>query len=278
MDEKLLPSIAATVRIALEEDIGSGDITGELIDPERHVSARIVCKESGTLCGAPWAEEVLRQIDPDVTLNWRCEEGDTLVADAIVATLQGSARAIMAGERTLLNFLQTLSGTATEVKRLVSLVAHTEVVLLDTRKTLPGLREAQKYAVRVGGGRNHRMGLFDAYLIKENHIVACGGINAAVSRARQLHAAATVEVEVQDLEELRQALAAGADIIMLDNFAPDAIQEAVKITGGRAKLEASGGIDQESLVNFAESGVDYISVGAMTKHCRALDLSLLIAL
>ncbi len=269
--------LADIVKQALDEDMGSGDITAQLIPENTTIAAIIVAKESGVLCGSPWAEAVFKQLDSNIELAWQLEEGQGFSSGQTLLQLKGSARTIMTGERTALNFLQTLSATATQTQSLVKSVRHTNVSILDTRKTLPGLRTAQKYAVRVGGGTNHRMGLFDAFLIKENHIAACGGIQAAITAARKLHPDKPVEVEVTNLEELDQALAAKADIVMLDNFALQALSLAVERNDGQAKLEASGGIDEETLVSIAETGVDYISVGALTKNCRAIDLSLLIA-
>ncbi len=272
-----LPSdIDSVVRSALAEDIGNGDITAELIPAKKLVSARIISREDGVLCGVPWVNRVFSQLDNSIAVDWRLNESETFKANQVLAEVDGSARPIMSGERTALNFLQLLSGTATCTRELTSRIAHTSAKLLDTRKTLPGLRSAQKYAVRIGGGQNHRMGLFDAYLIKENHIAACGGISEVISKVRTLNLDKSVEIEVQNLTQLQEALAAGANRILLDNFDILALQEAVKITQGQSKLEASGGIDQDLLVKIAETGVDYISIGALTKHCRAIDLSLLI--
>ena len=272
-----LPSdIDSVVRSALAEDIGNGDITAELIPAKKLVSARIISREDGVLCGVPWVNRVFSQLDNSIAVDWRLNESETFKANQVLAEVDGSARPIMSGERTALNFLQLLSGTATCTRELTSRIAHTSAKLLDTRKTLPGLRSAQKYAVRIGGGQNHRMGLFDAYLIKENHIAACGGISEVISKVRTLNLDKSVEIEVQNLTQLQEALAAGANRILLDNFDILTLQEAVKINQGQSKLEASGGIDQDILVKIAETGVDYISIGALTKHCRAIDLSLLI--
>ena len=268
--------LTAIVQSALAEDVGSGDITAELIPAEKLATARLISREAAILCGIPWVDEVFSQLDSGVTLEWQVQEGSRFEANQLLARLSGPARALMSGERTALNFLQTLSGTASYTHYLASLVAHTEVRLLDTRKTLPGLRTAQKYAVRTGGGYNHRIGLFDAYLIKENHIAACGGIEAAIGTARELNPELPLEVEVQDLPQLQQALQAGADIILLDNFELMQLTEAVAANHGQCKLEASGGIDKDSLVKIAETGVDYISIGALTKHYRAIDLSMLL--
>ena len=273
----LIPTdIEAVVRSALAEDIGSGDITAGLVPAKKKVTARIISREGGVLCGAPWVTEVFSQLDDSIVIHWQLEDSDSFEPEQIIAELIGPARAIMTGERTALNFLQLLSGTASYTRGVVARIIHTPTELLDTRKTLPGLRTAQKYAVRIGGGHNHRMGLFDAYLIKENHIATFGGISEIISTARTLMPGKSVEIEVQNLEQLREALAAGADTILLDNFDITDLQEAVAINQGRSKLEASGGIDQDLLVKIAETGVDYISIGALTKHCRAIDLSLLI--
>ena len=272
-----LPSdIDSVVRSALAEDIGNGDITAELIPAKKLVSAKIISREDGVLCGVPWVNRVFSQLDNSIAVNWRFNESETFKANQVLAEVDGSARPIMSGERTALNFLQLLSGTASCTRELTSRIAHTSAKLLDTRKTLPGLRSAQKYAVRIGGGQNHRMGLFDAYLIKENHIAACGGISEVILKARTVSMDKSVEIEVQNLTQLQEALTAGANKILLDNFDILTLQEAVKINQGQSKLEASGGIDQDILVKIAETGVDYISIGALTKHCRAIDLSLLI--
>lgn len=273
-----IPHFADDVRIgvaqALEEDIRSGDITAQLIDENTHTRATIITREAGIFCGRPWVEEVFRQLDPEVRIEWLTADGDSLSPNQPLFRLSGCARSLLTGERTALNFVQTLSGTATISHAYAQKVAHTGVTLLDTRKTIPGLRAAQKYAVLCGGNQNHRIGLYDAFLIKENHITASGGITNAVSRAREIAPGKPVEVEVENFEELQQALSAGADIIMLDNFTTDDIRKAVALTNGQAKLEASGNITDETLVRYAETGVDYISIGALTKHCRALDLSM----
>ena len=268
--------IEQQVSAALREDIGSGDITARLIPAGTKIRARIIARETGILCGCPWVEEVFRQVDDSVTLIWALNEGDQFTENDTLLDLEGDARAILTAERCALNFLQTLSATATQTATLTELVKHTKVKLLDTRKTLPGLRTAQKYAVRVGGGVNHRMGLYDAYLIKENHIAACGGIKEAIAIAREQDAGKPVEVEVRTVAELQDAIAAGADTVMLDNFSLGDMKTAVELTANRCRLEASGGIDGDTLVKIAETGVDCISIGALTKHCRAIDLSLLI--
>lgn len=274
MQLTLPDDISITVARALQEDIGSGDITAALIPQEKQAVAKLITREAAILCGIPWAVEVAFQLDPAIRVEWYANDGDSLAIDAVVAQFTGPARSLLSAERSMLNFLQTLSGTATFARRLRSLVAHTSVILLDTRKTLPGLRSAQKYAVRTGGCSNHRMGLYDAFLIKENHINACGTIAGAVSAARNLDPSKKVEIEVESLDQLHQAIVAGADIVMLDNFTITDMHQAVKVNSGRVKLEASGGIDEESLVKIAETGVDFISIGALTKNCQAIDLSL----
>ena len=271
--------IAHTVAGALEEDIGSGDITAALIEPDTMASASIICRETAVICGIPWAEEVIRQLgDSNITLQWLSGEGTEASADQIIARFTGSARVLLSAERCMLNFLQTLSGTATLSRQYASLISHTSCRLLDTRKTIPGLRTAQKYAVAVGGCSNHRMGLFDAFLIKENHISACGGIRQAVAKARKLAPDKPVEVEVESFAELSEALDAGVDIIMLDNFSIADMREAVRqnlvLGDARRKLEASGGITRQRLVEIAETGVDFISIGALTKDLKAIDLSM----
>ncbi|MBE8718386.1 carboxylating nicotinate-nucleotide diphosphorylase [Cellvibrio polysaccharolyticus] len=266
--------IALSVQQALAEDIRDGDITAQLIDENAIAEARIITREAGVFCGQPWVEAVFQQLDPEVKVTWHTQDGAALQADDLLFTLSGPARSLLTGERTALNFVQTLSGTATISNTYAQKVAHTSVILLDTRKTIPGLRSAQKYAVACGGNRNHRIGLYDAFLIKENHIAASGGITNAVTRALKIAPGKPVEVEVEDFEELHQALTAGADIIMLDNFSLDDIRKAVALAKGKAKLEASGNITDETLVSYAETGVDFISIGALTKHCKALDLSM----
>lgn len=269
-------NVSEIVTLALAEDMGTGDITADLISASAQADAKIICRESGMLCGIPWAEEVFEQLDPSIDRHWLQQDGAMLSKDQSIARFRGNARSILTAERTILNFLQTLSGTASKSAYFASLVAHTNVKLLDTRKTLPGLRVAQKYAVALGGCHNHRMGLFDAFLIKENHISASGGLSQAIENARRLHPDKPVEIEVQNLQQLKQALTAEADIVMLDNFSLKATHEAVALNSGQSKLEASGGINEDSLVKIAETGVDYISIGALTKDCKALDLSLLI--
>ena len=266
--------IAKVVTQALAEDIASGDITAELIGADVQARSRIVTREDGILCGTAFALEAFQQIDPSCHIEWGAQDGDAIAADSVVCTLSGPARALLTGERTALNFLQLLSGTASTAGQYAARVAHTGVKLLDTRKTVPGLRLAQKYAVTCGGCYNHRIGLFDAFLIKENHIAAAGSIAKAVAAARDVAPDKPVEVEVENEAELEQALTAGADRIMLDNFTLEALRDAVSHTAGSADLEASGNVTDETLVAIAETGVDFISIGALTKHVRALDLSM----
>ena len=275
-DSSLPTDLALIVNLALQEDIGDGDITSLLIADNLQAKAHILCREEAVLCGIAWVEEAYRNIDSRVQIQWNFKDGDSLKKDAQVAEIVGNARAILTGERTALNFLQTLSGTATITKQYTERLKGTSVILLDTRKTLPGMRNAQKYAVRVAGGSNHRKGLYDAYLVKENHIQSCGNISNAIATARKIDPNKVLEVEVQNLEQLSEAISAKPDIIMLDNFKLQDIRKAVTINPGNAKLEVSGNINQESLVNVAKTGVDYISVGALTKHCRAIDFSLLL--
>lgn len=270
----LRAAIIANVQAALAEDIAEGDITAQLVPAGQLSRGRVITREDCVLAGTAWAEEVFRRLDRRVQLVWCQREGDRVRAGSVLFRIEGPSRAILSGERAALNFLQTLSATATVARHHADRVAHTAVQLLDTRKTLPGLRIAQKYAVAVGGCHNHRLGLWDAFLIKENHIAACGSIAAAVATARQTAPGKPVEVEVETLAELELALAAGADIIMLDDFTRADIRTAVKTTAGRARLEVSGGVTEATLVALAETGVDYISIGGLTKHVRAIDLSM----
>ncbi|AMO69434.1 carboxylating nicotinate-nucleotide diphosphorylase [Zhongshania aliphaticivorans] len=271
---QLQRDITETVAFALKEDIGSGDITAQLIPVTQTAKARIITRENAVICGTEWVNEVFRQIDSSVTIHWHVADGDAVKPDQLLFELAGSARSLLTGERTALNFLQLLSGTATICKSYADIVAHTEVRLLDTRKTIPGLRTAQKYAVTCGGCHNHRIGLYDAFLIKENHIAACGGIPAAISAAKEIAPGKSVEVEVESIAELEIALTGNADIIMLDNFSLADMKTGVELTAGRAKLEASGNVDTSTLAGIAETGVDYISIGALTKHAQAVDLSM----
>ncbi|MFP8965973.1 carboxylating nicotinate-nucleotide diphosphorylase [Pokkaliibacter sp. CJK22405] len=269
-----LQGLTTTVSHALAEDIGSGDITAQLIPADSMAKAQVISRDQAVICGAPWVTEVFKQVDPSVEITWHVEEGQEVAPNTLLFSLYGNARSLLTGERAALNFLQTLSGTATRCKYFARMIEGTGVRLLDTRKTLPGLRLAQKYAVTQGGCFNHRIGLYDAYLIKENHIMACGSISAAVAQARQLSPGKTVEVEVESLDELEQALNAGADIIMLDNFSFEDMRTAVSTANGRAKLEASGNVNEKTLRAIADTGVDFISIGTLTKDCTAVDLSM----
>ena len=266
--------ISERVQQALAEDVGAGDITASLIAPDTLASADVITREAGVLCGKAFAEETFRQVDARCGTVWQVEDGDHINAGDSLYRVTGPARALLTAERTALNFLQALSGTATVAKAYADRIAHTDVRLLDTRKTLPGLRLAQKYAVACGGCYNHRIGLFDAFLIKENHIAAAGGIREAIIAARHIAADKPVEIEVETLLELDTALSAEPDRIMLDNFSLEALREAVARTAGQAELEASGNVTDQTLVAIAETGVDLISIGALTKHIRALDLSM----
>jgi nicotinate-nucleotide pyrophosphorylase (carboxylating) len=273
----LPPDLHDVVVRALAEDLGSGDLTAQLIPESTRARAKLRVRENAVLCGAPWFERVFRELDPHATINWHYHDGADLPADSIVCELGGAARALLSGERTALNLLQTLSGTATAARRYVEAIRGTGARILDTRKTLPGLRLAQKYAVRCGGAGNHRVGLFDAVLIKENHIAAAGGIAQAVRAARAEQRLVMIEVEVETLHQMQAALGSGATRLLLDNFTPPAMREAVALRNARApavELEASGGIDLDSIREIAETGVDFISVGAITKHLRAIDYSL----
>ncbi|MBJ6611026.1 MAG: carboxylating nicotinate-nucleotide diphosphorylase [Candidatus Thiothrix moscowensis] len=266
--------IQETVRRALVEDIGTGDVTAGLIPAGKLATATVISREEAVLCGTAWFDEVFRQLDPQVQVVWEHQDGDKVAVDTLLCTLTGSARSILSGERAALNFLQTLSATATATRRYVDLVAHTRCRILDTRKTLPGLRTAQKYAVVCGGGTNHRIGLYDRVLIKENHIMAAGSITAAIAQARKLHPGILVEVETENLQELAEAVAASADIIMLDEYSLADMREAVRLVAGKIPLEASGSVNPETVVAIAETGVDFVSIGSITKHVRAVDLSM----
>ncbi|WP_288353338.1 carboxylating nicotinate-nucleotide diphosphorylase [uncultured Marinobacter sp.] len=272
--ELLRQSRIETVAQSLREDIGDGDITAMLIPQARISRGHVITRDAATIAGRAWVEEVFRQVDPGVTLSWQVQDGDEASPGQSLFSMEGPARSLLTAERSALNWLQLLSGVATTCAGHARRVAHTGVQLLDTRKTLPGLRLAQKYAVTCGGCHNHRIGLWDAFLIKENHIAACGSIADAVREARRLAPGRPVEVETENLEELDQALAAGTDIIMLDEFSLEDMRQAVIHTAGAAKLEASGGVNSETLVPIAETGVDYISIGALTKDVRAVDLSM----
>ncbi|MEH6585394.1 MAG: carboxylating nicotinate-nucleotide diphosphorylase [Halioglobus sp.] len=266
--------ISANVQAALSEDVGDGDITAQLIPASAQANGRVITREPGVMCGRAWVDAVFNAVDPNISLDWLKNDGELLAADDVLFSFSGPARGLLTGERAALNFLQLLSGTASICHRYAALVAGTGVKLLDTRKTIPGLRIAQKYAVNCGGCHNHRVGLYDAFLIKENHISACGGIAQAVQTARKNAPEKPVEVEVESLAELEKALFAGADRVMLDNFSLDDMRSAVAITAGRAQLEASGNVTDKTLRPIAETGVDYISIGALTKDCKALDLSM----
>jgi nicotinate-nucleotide pyrophosphorylase (carboxylating) len=269
--------IAGNVRIALAEDVGSGDITAQLIPSDTRASATVICREQALLCGTAWFDEVYRQLDASVIVNWQLNDGDLMQPGQTICTLTGSARSLLTGERVALNFLQTLSGVATRTRAYVQAIVGTGVLILDTRKTLPGLRRAEKYAVHCGGGHNHRMGLYDAYLIKENHIAAAGSITEAVVQAAEKAGDTKVEVEVETLDQLEEAILAGAHFVLLDNFDPAQMREAVRISNGRVQLEASGGVSLDNIRQYADTGVDFISVGDLTKHVRAVDFSMRMA-
>lgn len=277
--DRINHDIPQTVAAALREDLGgnidaNNDITAQLLPENQQSHAVVITREAGVFCGKRWAEEVFIQLGGDVKTTWHVKDGDILAANQALFELQGPSRILLTGERTALNFVQTLSGVASLVRSYVDLLEGTNTQLLDTRKTLPGLRTALKYAVLCGGGNNHRLGLSDAFLIKENHIIASGSVRQAVEKAFWLHPDVPVEVEVESLDELEEALKAGADIIMLDNFTVEEMREAVKRTNGQARLEVSGNVTKETLHTFAQTGVDFISVGALTKHLQALDLSM----
>ena len=275
IDQKTLTqAIKENVEFALSEDIGSGDITVQLIAESQQAHAKVITREDMVLCGIDWANQVFRCVDQSLEVEWHKTEGQSVRANECFLSLKGNARSILTAERCALNFIQTLSGTATLANRYAEIVKHTNVKLLDTRKTLPGLRIAQKHAVSIGGCHNHRIGLYDAFLIKENHIISCGSIENAVSKAKALAPGKTVEVEVESLAELDQAISAGADVIMLDNFSLEDMRTAVERTAGRAKLEASGNVTNATITPIAETGVDYISIGALTKDLKSIDLSM----
>lgn len=266
--------VLADVERAFAEDLGTGDATADLLPAGATARATLTCREDAVIAGTAWFDACFRQLDPDVRIDWQATDGARVAPGSVICRLEGKARALVSAERSALNFLQLLSGTATTTAAYVQAVAGTSVRVLDTRKTVPGLRIAQKYAVRCGGGHNHRVGLYDAILVKENHIIAAGGIVAAVEAARRLHPGLLLEVEVEDLAELHQALDAGVDRIMLDNFTIPLMREAVEIVAGRVSLEISGNVDLTTIRAYAETGVDFISVGALTKHVHAVDLSL----
>ena len=271
---KLPENISTQVALALKEDIGTGDVTADLIPKENRSTATVVCRDNVILVGVAWFNEVFHQIDDSVEINWNFKDGDTVSANDVLCALSGNSRSILSGERTALNFTQTLSATATQTQRYVKLIEHTNTKVLDTRKTIPNMRDAQKYAVLCGGGRNHRIGLYDMILIKENHIMAAGSITAAVTQAKQLHPTIRIEVETETLEEFREASKAGADVIMLDDFDLMTMRAAVVENDANIDLEASGGINLETILPIAETGVDYISIGQITKDVIAVDLSM----
>ncbi len=271
---KLPANISQQVKLALEEDIGNGDVTAQLIPENATSVANVICRDNALLSGVAWFEEVFRQIDNKIEIKWNYKDGEKVAAGSTLCTMSGNSRAILSGERAALNFVQTLSATATLTHRFVEKVANTNASILDTRKTLPNLRDAQKYAVLCGGGKNHRIGLYDMILIKENHIMAAGSITEAVKQAKVLHPTIKVEVETENLEEFREASKAGADIIMLDNFELATMREAVQENKGKVVLEASGGVDINTVEDIAKTGVDYISIGEITKDIKAVDLSM----
>ncbi|SDX36687.1 nicotinate-nucleotide pyrophosphorylase [carboxylating] [Collimonas sp. OK242] len=273
-DAALQTAFENNIRAAIDEDVGSGDLTGKLVPEQQMVKARVIVREPAVLCGAPWFEAVMRQLDARIHIDWSYAEGELMSADSQVCLISAPARALLTAERGALNFLQLLSGVASATRIYVNAIADTKAHILDTRKTLPGLRLAQKYAVRVGGGHNQRLALYDGILIKENHIAAAGGIAAAMQAAHELDAGVTVQIEVESLVQLDEALRAGANSILLDNFSLDAMRDAVNLTAGRALLEASGGINLETVRAIAETGVDRISIGSLTKDIRATDYSL----
>ncbi len=260
--------------MALDEDVGKGDLTASLVPQDKQIQARVICREPAVVCGIAWFNEVFAQLDPDVEVDWEAQDGDTLLPDQEICRLRGRAASILTGERSALNLLQTLSGTATLTSSFVKAIAHTDANILDTRKTIPGLRLAQKYAVLCGGGKNHRKGLYDAILIKENHILAAGSIIAALQQARNTAPEVEIEVEVENLSQLDEALEAGAKRVLLDNFELKTLRQAVQLNAGRARLEASGGVNLDTVREIAETGVNDISVGALTKDLRAVDFSM----
>ena len=273
-DAKLQSAFETNLLAALMEDVGSGDHTAQLVPDDLTVHAHVIVREQAVLCGAPWFEGVMTAIDPNTSINWMYGEGDLMSAGSVVCTIEGSPRSLLTGERSALNFMQMMSGVATATRRYVDVVAGTKAAILDTRKTMPGLRQAQKYAVRVGGGQNQRMALWDGILIKENHIAAAGGVTAALKAAVALDAGVPIQVEVETLDQLAEALAAGATSVLLDNFDLERLRAAVELNAGRALLEASGGINMDTVREIAETGVDRISVGSLTKDVRATDYSM----
>jgi len=272
--KQISEDIPKCVARALQEDLGSGDITAELIPASKQATGRVICRDRAVICGRPWVDEVFKQLDSDTSIDWHIEEGDWVAPNQPLFSISGRARVLLTGERCALNFLQTLSGTATTARDYAKLTENTDIQILDTRKTIPGLRLAQKYAVLVGGCFNHRIGLYDAFLIKENHIIACGGIAQAVAKARKIAPSKKLEVEVESLPELQQAVDAGADIVMLDNFSSDQLQELENVDLGETKIEVSGNITEDSIAQYLQSSVNFISSGSLTKHIGAIDLSM----
>lgn len=270
--------IALSVTRALEEDIGSGDISAQLIEADKLATGTVISREKAVICGRPWVDEAFRQLDPNIILEWHISEGDWVSENQEIFSVSGNARVLLSGERCALNFLQTLSGTATTARQYASLAAQSQIRILDTRKTIPGLRLAQKYAIAVGGCSNHRIGLYDAFLIKENHIIACGGIAQAVTKAKEIAPKKEIEVEVESLEELQQAVEAGAHRVMLDNFTRDQILEIETIDLGATKIEVSGNVTEHSLSQYLDTPIDFISSGSLTKHIQAIDLSMRLSL
>lgn len=273
-DDRLQAAFEQNILAALLEDVGSGDLTGKLVPDDTRVTARVIVREAAVLCGAPWFEGLMLAVDQDTEIDWHYAEGDLMALDSTVCTIRANPRSLLTAERGALNFMQLLSGVATATRRYVDVIAGTNAAILDTRKTLPGLRLAQKYAVRVGGGKNQRMALYDGILIKENHIAAAGGVTAALQAAAELNSGAPVQIEVETIAQLEEALAAGVKSVLLDNFDLARMREAVKVNAGRALLEASGGINLETVRAIAETGVDRISIGSLTKDVRATDYSL----
>ena len=272
--ETLQLAYQANILAALLEDVGSGDLTGKLVPNDARVRARVIVREDAVLCGGPWFEGVMQALDQSIEIEWQYAEGDMMKAGSVVCTIDAPPRALLTAERSALNFLQLLSGVASVTRKYVEVIAGTKAAILDTRKTVPGLRQAQKYAVRVGGGQNQRMALFDGILIKENHIAAAGGVSLAMKAAQELKAGVSIQIEVETLAQLTEALEAGATSVLLDNFELPAMREAVKLNAGRALLEASGGVNLDSVRAIAETGVDRISIGVLTKDVRATDFSL----
>jgi nicotinate-nucleotide pyrophosphorylase (carboxylating) len=273
-DDKLQAAFEQNILAALLEDVGTGDLTGKLVPGDTRVTARVIVREAAVLCGAPWFEGLMLAVDQDTEIDWHYAEGELMTPDSTVCTIRANPRSLLTAERGALNFMQLLSGVATATRRYVDVIAGTDAAILDTRKTLPGLRLAQKYAVRVGGGKNQRMALYDGILIKENHIAAAGGVTAALQAAAKLNSGAPVQIEVETIAQLEEALAAGAESVLLDNFDLARMREAVEVNAGRTLLEASGGINLETVRAIAETGVDRISIGSLTKDVRATDYSL----